>query len=52
MIGSAFASALALVLAQRPALPPVLRVGGGVLIGDLALREALQAQRQAAPRSS
>ena len=31
---------------QRPALPAVLRVGDGVLIGDLALRQALQADAE------
>ena len=43
---------LALVFLERPALAAVARVGGGVLVGDLALREALQARRRAAPRSS
>ena len=37
---------------ERAALAAVLGVGDGVLIGDLALREALQADARAAPRSS
>ena len=46
MIGSALALGVALVLAERPALPPIFRVGRGILIGDLALREALQAHAE------
>ena len=37
---------LALLGAQRPALPAVLGVGDRVLIGDLALGQALQADAE------
>ena len=46
MIVSALASGSRSLGAQRPALPPVLRVGDRVLIGDLALGEALEADAE------
>ena len=43
---------VALGLLERPALAALARVARRVLVGDLALSEALQARRRAAPRSS
>ena len=45
MIGSAFLSG-AFGAGQRAALEAVLGVGGGVLVGDLAERQALQADAE------
>ena len=47
MIGSALASGVALVdVLERPALPALAGVSGGVLVGDLALGETLQADAE------
>ena len=46
MIGSALAPSSRSLGDQRPALPPLARVGERVLVGDLGLGEALQANPQ------
>ena len=38
---------IALAVGQRPPLAPILRISGGILIGDLALRQALQSDAEA-----